>query len=71
MTPRSAGEWLALAPTGVAVLALIGLTVFWMFTGQVNALLVGTFGSLLGAGLGVQGFAAAKSPPPGLGDDER
>lgn len=64
MTPRSAAEWLALAPTALAVLALIGLTIFWMITGQVNALLVGTFGSLLGAGYGAQALAALKAPPP-------
>jgi hypothetical protein len=71
VTPRSAGEWLALGPTAVALLALVGLTIHYMFTGQANAIVFGTFGSLLGAGLGVQGLAAAKTPPPGPGDDER
>jgi hypothetical protein len=63
VTPRSVGEWLAIAPTAVAILVLISLTIFWMITGQVNALLVGTFGSLLGAGYGAQALAALKAPP--------
>jgi hypothetical protein len=71
VTPRSAGEWLALAPTAVALIALIALTIFWMFTGQQSPILFGTFGSLLGAGFGAQALAAAKTPPPAPGDDER
>ncbi len=71
MTPRSAGEWLALAPTAVALLVLVALTIFYMLTGEANAILFGTFGSLLGAGFGTQALAAARAPGPQPGDDDR
>lgn len=71
MTSRSTGEWLALAPTAVALLMLVALTIFYMATGQANAILFGTFGSLLGAGFGTQALAAARAPAPKPGDDER
>jgi hypothetical protein len=71
MTPRSAAEWLALAPTAVALLVLVALTVFYMFTGEANAIVFGTFGSLLGAGFGAQALAAARTQPPEPGDDDR
>jgi hypothetical protein len=49
---------------------LVGLTIFYMFTGQASPILFGTFGSLLGAGFGAQAFATAKSPPPGPGEEQ-
>lgn len=69
MTPRSAQEWLALAPTAVALIALVALTIFYMATGEANAILFGTFGSLLGAGFGTQALAAARTPPPRPADE--
>lgn len=69
MTSKSTGEWLALAPTAVALVALVALTIFYMATGEANAILFGTFGSLLGAGFGTQALAASKTPPPAPGDD--
>ena len=70
MNPKSTAEWLALAPTGVALLVLVALTIFYMVTGEANAILFGTFGSLLGAGFGAQALAAARTPPPEP-EDER
>ena len=70
MNPKSTAEWLAVAPTAVALLVLVALTIFYMVTGEANAILFGTFGSLLGAGFGTQAIAAAKSAPPGPGDEK-
>jgi succinate dehydrogenase hydrophobic anchor subunit len=69
VTPRGVGEWLAILPTAVALLALVSLTIFYMFTGEANAILFGTFGSLLGAGFGTQALAAARTQPPEPGDE--
>lgn len=61
MTPRSVQEWLALAPTVIGALGLVGLAIFWMATNRVEPLLITTFGTLLGGGQVAQAYVALKS----------
>lgn len=60
MNPKSLSEWLALLPTVIGALGLVGLAVFWMATSRVEPLLVTTFGGLLAAGQGAQALATLK-----------
>jgi len=70
MTPRSAQEWLALAPTVIGAVGLVTLGIFWMATGRVDQFLITTFGGLLGIGQGAQALAALKAPPREKGEEQ-
>lgn len=69
MTPRTAREWLALAPQAVGLFGLIFCLVFWAVTflatghGAAEPLFVTSFGGLLAAGQGAQAIAELKQPP--------
>jgi hypothetical protein len=64
VSPRTAGEWLALLPQVLGAAMVVFCLVFWAITDRVEPLFLTTGAGLLTVGIGAGAIAALRSPEP-------
>lgn len=64
MTPRTVGEWGAVAPQWLGIFGLVACFIVWLLSQQVEPAFLTSFGGLIVVGQGAEAIAAIRRGPP-------